>query len=152
MSVGVGGIQAPVEPPPPSPPACAQSWLEFSGSTSAASVSQRVELGTLDYFNGTVGSGTGADGVSLEVQMALDIAGVPVALTLDFDFVLNNVPNDSNANSDIYELALPSADYVQLAESSKVTEIEVNGFYYQFILEFGSHRSCYLIGPNSRYR
>ena len=52
----------------------------------------------LDYYNGTIISGTGADHISLSVDLDLDVNGSSAKSTFDFNFELINVANKKDPN------------------------------------------------------
>ena len=106
------------------------SWLLFNGADFAdVNPDESFLLGTLDYFNGTIFSSTGAVGVGLSID--LDFAGTEVALDFNYDFGLINTPNlEGNTPEE-------SADYVQLQDIYSDVSVEIAGNSYQLILEFG---------------
>ena len=114
------------------------SSLNFAGGNGNGALGQQIYLGTLDYFNGTIASGSGADGIDLALALTLQVGGENVNLNFDFGFNLINVLNDDNALSNDLNLAMVSADYVQIDGASQTTYFDINGLEYSFTLEFGT--------------
>lgn len=115
-----------------------ESTLTYSGGNGSGTTGQQIYLGNLDYYNGTIISGTGADFIDLNMDLSLNVGGTNLNLNFDFGFNLINVVNDSNANSPDPELALPSADFVQIASNTQTAFFEINGLDFSLSLEFGT--------------
>lgn len=115
-----------------------ESSLNFTGGSGNGGLGDQIYLGNLDYFNGTISSGSGADGIDLALALTLQIGGHDVSLNFDFGFNLINVLNDDNALSNDINLAMASADFVQIDGASQTTYFDINGLQYSFTLEFGS--------------
>ncbi|MEM9479157.1 MAG: choice-of-anchor K domain-containing protein [Verrucomicrobiota bacterium] len=115
------------------------SWVLFNG-TSFYDVdpNERFEIGTITYYNGTIYSGTGADSVDLNVELAFGGDDE----TRDFEFTLDliNVANDEDAHSG-GPLAWASADYVYLDDVHSTVTQNLGGVEYELILEFGETTS-----------
>lgn len=110
-----------------------KSWLDYGGMTfNTVPLGERFALGSLSYYNGTIISGTGADGVSFAVNLNLGIAGLTANTTFDFDFELVNVVNGNNPK-DLWA----DADYVKLAEPVASQYVAIGGVKFQLQLEFG---------------
>lgn len=110
-----------------------KSWLDFNGlAFTTTATGTRFEVGSLDYFNGTILSGTGANSVSLAVDLNLDIQGYRGNHAFHFDLDLINVANANDPN-DLWA----DADYVKLANAVASEKVVLNGIEFQFQLEFG---------------
>lgn len=107
-----------------------ESWLEFKGATFGNIVDgQQFNIGTLDYYNGTILAGTGATAVDFEVQLTLDINGQTFNPYFDFAFDLINNPNTTD------EIA--SADFVYLDDARSSRTLVFNDYEFEFKIEFG---------------
>jgi len=115
-----------------------QSELEFFGSTtSSATLGSRFQLGTLDYYNGAILSGTGADSVTFDLGLALNLGGgVNFSRTFRFEFDLINVLNVGDQFGTGPD-AWASADYVRIDDGTQTTQFSVNGTILELQLEFG---------------
>ena len=109
------------------------SSLTFEGA-SFENIVPEVEfvVGTLEFYNGTIYSGTGASGIELDVELEVQV-NIPVENEeLVFELELINTPNydwqDEDAN----------ADYVRLASSSTTFATAGDGTIYYLVLEFAS--------------
>ncbi len=81
------------------------SSLTFTGKTFNTSPNTPFDLGTLTFHNGTIDSGSGADGIDFNLSMAFD--NVPEKnFNLDTHFGLVNTPNTDDP--------IASADYVTI--------------------------------------
>ncbi|MCB1100194.1 MAG: choice-of-anchor K domain-containing protein [Verrucomicrobiae bacterium] len=109
------------------------SELSFTGAEfSTITLEQEFVLGTLDYFNGTVLAGTGADHVDLEVSLDLAIDMAFPITAIAFELQLVNTPNDWANNSEDQ-----NADYVQLSVPVQQMTATVDGKTYYVHLSFG---------------
>lgn len=109
------------------------SSLTYTNSTfNTLSIGDSFKVGDLDYFNGTIRSGTGADNISLTVDLDLNVNGAVAVSTFDFDFSLINVENKGNPH-DLWA----DADYVRLAQPVANETILINGVEFKLKLEFG---------------
>jgi GH24 family phage-related lysozyme (muramidase) len=91
------------------------SSISFTGKNWDARPNQIFSLGTLSYFNGTITSDSGADGVDFQAHIAVqNPAGMsPQAQDFNFHFDLVNTPNvDGDPQA--------SADYVTLADHNEL--------------------------------
>ncbi len=111
------------------------SWLQFNNTNfTDISTNQRFEIGQMDYYNGTIKGNTGADAVSLGINLNITINGMVASPSFDFDFELINVPNENlNAGGDPWR----SADYVKLAKPIAEQIFEFHGVRFKMKLEFG---------------
>ncbi|MDF1738704.1 MAG: choice-of-anchor K domain-containing protein [Verrucomicrobiales bacterium] len=108
-----------------------ESWLDFKGATFGNIVDgQQFNIGTLDYYNGTILAGTGATAVDFEVQLTLDINGETFTPYFDFAFDLINNPNTTD------EIA--SADFVYLDDARSSRTLVFNDYEFEFKIEFGN--------------
>jgi hypothetical protein len=108
-----------------------KSWLGYNGlGFSKVNPGKRFQIGTLDYFNGTIVSNTGATAVSFAVDLNLAMNGVAAKSTFDFDLELINV---ANKGKDAWE----DADFVRLANPIATQTVTFNGIKFQLQLEFG---------------
>jgi len=107
-----------------------KSWMEFQAeSISSISASDPFRLGSLLYYNGTIISGTGAQGVSFAVDLDLSIQGISTAISFQFDFELIDTPNlgiDPWAD----------ADYVRISNVFANEVIEIQGVQFKLQIEF----------------
>lgn len=109
-----------------------KSWMSFDANPIGAILPGTVfELGTLSYYNGEIYTGTGADSVTLSIDLGFDLNGVGSGSSADFSFNLINTPNNAN---DVWK----DADYVQLSNSSTTQNINFNGIEFKLELQFGS--------------
>ncbi len=112
------------------------SSLDFAGSD-FSSINEGVafQLGSLSYYNGTISSGTGADSVSLGVELDFVQGGKK---KFDFSFDLINTSNNSDPNADPWL----SADYVQIDSAVSTSLLKIGSDnYYEFTLIFGETTS-----------
>ena len=106
------------------------SELKFRGAEfSSIILEQEFVLGTLDYYNGTIWAGTGADAVDLDV--VLDFTVVP-GTQISFQLELINTVNDfeNNTNDE-------NADYVKLTAPVQTLSTTIGGATYYVHLSFG---------------
>ncbi|MEM0895732.1 MAG: choice-of-anchor K domain-containing protein [Verrucomicrobiota bacterium] len=125
------------------------SWVLFNGASFYdVNPDERFEIGTITYYNGTIYSGTGADSVDLNVELAFGGGGE----SREFEFTLDliNVANDENAHSG-GSLAWASADYVYLDDVQSTVSQSLGGEEYELILEFGETTSDGLSTIDSFY-
>lgn len=95
-------------------------------------IGESFVVGVLDYYNGTIISGTGADQISLTVDLDLDLNGTTATSTFDFDFELINVANQNDPGN-----LWQDADYVKLAQPVANESIIIDGVEFKLKLEFG---------------
>ncbi len=109
------------------------SSLTYNNSTfNTLSIVDSFKVGDLDYFNGTILTGTGADSISLTVDLDLNVNGLVAMSTFEFDFGLINVENKNDPKN-----PWADADYVQLAQPVANETIIINGVEFKLKLEFG---------------
>jgi prepilin-type N-terminal cleavage/methylation domain-containing protein len=108
-----------------------RSSLGYNGlGFSKVDPGKRFQIGTLEYFNGTIVSNTGATAVSFAVDLNLAMNGVAAKSTFDFDLELINVENNGKNEWD-------DADFVRLANPIASQYVTFNGIKFQLQLEFG---------------
>ena len=116
----------------PAPGYTDPSSLHFEG-TSFENISPEQEfvIGTLTFYNGTIISGTGANGVELELDLDLTV-NIPIATQdITFTFELINTPNYDYQTND------QNADYVLISTPSEEFTTTYNGVTYYIDLSFG---------------
>jgi prepilin-type N-terminal cleavage/methylation domain-containing protein len=107
----------------------AASWMMFEGQDFLdVSPGERFLVGTLDYYNGTIWSGTEAD--SVQLLMELDFYDATTDATFSFSIDLMNTVNNTQD-------AWASADYVHLQDMASDTSQAIQGRDYHLKLEFG---------------
>lgn len=85
------------------------SGLQFSGNGFSSVASEAaVPLGTVTYYNGTIGSDTGASAVSLMMTVSIS-SPTSASFTPTFTLELVNVPNNSGGWADADYVYFPSA-------------------------------------------
>jgi hypothetical protein len=102
------------------------SSLSFTGTAFSGFYETEFSFGTLDYYNGTIAGGSGADAVDLVATLAFT---TPSGVTQNFTFTfqLINTPNTSDPEE--------SADYVyldQLFDPSASFTVGGVTYYLQF--------------------
>ncbi|MEM7147915.1 MAG: choice-of-anchor K domain-containing protein [Verrucomicrobiota bacterium] len=108
------------------------SSLLFAGQTFLdVSPGEQFLIGTLDYYNGTIWSRTGANAV--ELMMDLTFYDATADTTFDFAIDLLNTVNTDDPWA--------SADYVQLQDVASELTQTINGREYFLKLEFGETSS-----------
>ena len=106
------------------------SWLLFNGASFAeVDADESFLLGSIDYYNGTIVSGTQATSVGLSVDLEFDGGGQ----TLAFDYELELI-STVNSQSNTAE---QNADYVKLGNLYSDVPVDLGGVSYNLILEFG---------------
>jgi hypothetical protein len=106
------------------------SSLRFTGTSFSGTSDVPFVFGELDYFNGTIASGTGADAVDLEVNLAFT---APSGIVQDFTYNLTlvNTPNTGTAEE--------MADFVYLPTTMPVAYFTEGGVNYTLeFLGFGA--------------
>ena len=104
------------------------SWLEYTGyGWEDVQVGEMFRLGTLDYFNGTINSGSGADEVQLDLTINLSLPDVSETFAINLGLI--NSQNTDNADE--------SADSVLINNLTSNFTTEVDGIQYQLNLAFG---------------
>ncbi len=104
------------------------SWLNYDGTSwEGMQAGEMFRLGTLDYFNGTINSDSGAAGVTLELTVALELPDT----TEIFDVAMNldNTTNTSDVNA--------SADFVTIGNLVNDFTTQIDGIDYSLNLAFG---------------
>ncbi len=91
------------------------------------SAGERFLVGTINYYNGTIQSNTGANTVKLVTD--INFNGTEVR-TFEFDLELINVPNGSGTPEG-------DADFVRLQSLSSSAAATIEGSDYILVLEFG---------------
>jgi hypothetical protein len=99
----------------------AASSLSFSGGAFASAFEAPFKLGTLVYNNGTIANDTGAESVSLHVDVNFSSLALGV-VTNHFAFQLENTPNVGDERQ--------AADYVWLPDNFGETSFTVDGTEY----------------------
>lgn len=108
------------------------SSLRYGGANFAASAEEFFSIGTLNYYNGTISGGTGADSVDLRITVVfLDDTGFPHVF--DYPFTLVNSPNTSDP--------VASADFVVLSNSLPAQTFFLDGREHTVQLFFGQTSS-----------
>ena len=114
-----------------------KSTMDFAGdSVISAAGGERFQIGTLDYYNGKVLGGTGADSVELDLALNLDINGNLYNPVFGFTFELINTVNLGDPYNPWRD-----ADYVRLDDPSASQTLTVNGYEFEFRIEFGESSS-----------
>ena len=109
------------------------SELMFTGAEfSTIILEEEFVLGTLDYFNGTIWAGTGADNVDLEVSLSLSVDVALPTTGIAFELQLVNTPNDWDNNTDD-----ENADFVRLSVPVQELTTTIGGVTYYVHLSFG---------------
>jgi len=110
-----------------------QSWLDYTALTfNTVKPGTRFQIGTLNYFNGTIVTDTGATSVSFTANLDLKMKSVSTNAAFDFQFELINQPNYEDPNDPWRD-----ADYVKLANPYATQTISFAGIEYSLLLEFG---------------
>lgn len=110
-----------------------QSWMDYSAlSFNTVKPGDRFQIGTLDYFNGTIVIDTEATSVNFTANLDLQMKGVSTNAAFDFQFELINQPNYEDPNDPWRD-----ADYVKLASPYATQTISFAGIEYSLLLEFG---------------
>lgn len=103
-----------------------------SSSFSSITDSERFQIGSIVYYNGTIASGTGADAIDLVLNLNFVLNGVPATAAFTFSFDLINVLNQNNPNNPWLD-----ADYVRIRSAVSNQTIFFNGIEFALRLEFG---------------
>jgi prepilin-type N-terminal cleavage/methylation domain-containing protein len=118
-------------------PVLSSSWLNYTSTAfNNVKAGQRFQIGTLDYFNGTIVGGSAAEKITFTANLDFKMNGVNASTSLDFDFELVNVinmldPNDPWADADFVRLSNPIANQT----------LTFRGIDFRFQLEFGETTS-----------
>ncbi len=105
------------------------SYLEYTGAAwEGVQAGELFRLGTLDYFNGSVFSGTGATDVTMELTITLSMPETQE--TFDIDLALENTINQGHNDDD-------DADYVRIGNLYSDFTTEIDGIQYGLNLAFG---------------
>lgn len=118
-------------------PVLSSSWLNYTSTAfNNVKAGNRFQIGTLDYFNGTIAGGSGAEKITFTANLDFKMNGVNASTSLDFDFELVNVlnaldPNDPWADADFVKLSNPIASEI----------LTFRGIDFRFQLEFGETTS-----------
>lgn len=114
-----------------------RSSLSYDGlSFGNVVLGDRFEIGSIDYYNGTILSGTGADSVSFAVDLDFTISGLAAKASFDFGLELINVANRGNPKD-----PWADADFVRLSDPVSNRLVTFNGVEFNFRLEFGETTS-----------
>lgn len=111
-------------------PGTPSNQLVFTGNSFLADVGSWFELGTISYLNGTVYADTGADNVTLNLNVDFEDQ-IPLSKVFPVSFRLENTLNDPNI--DLKDPA--NADYVKWTAFLADPSFSVGGNAYTF--EFG---------------
>lgn len=118
---------------PSDAPSLSRSWLDYSPTTfNNVNSGQRFEIGSLDYYNGTILGASGADAVTFTADLSFNMNGVAASTTLNFNFELINVVNQLNPSN-----LWADADFVKLSSPIASQTITFQGIDFRFQLEFG---------------
>jgi prepilin-type N-terminal cleavage/methylation domain-containing protein len=110
-----------------------KSWLDYQAqSFNTVQPGKQFQIGTLNYFNGTIVVNTGATSVSFTANLDLKMKSVSTQASFDFQFELLNQPNYEDPNDPWRD-----ADYVKLASPYASQTISFAGIEYSLQLEFG---------------
>ncbi len=114
-------------------PVLSKSWLNYtSTSFNSVKAGERFQIGSLDYFNGTIAGGSGADKITFTAELDFKMNGVAASTSLDFDFELVNVLNKLNPKD-----PWADADFVKLSNPIASQILTFQGMDFRFQLEFG---------------
>jgi hypothetical protein len=100
----------------------ATSSLSFNGATFESAFESPFKLGTVVYRNGTIANDSGAESVSLQVNINFTTPALGVVAN-HFDFRLENTPNVGGDRQ--------AADYVWLPDAFGETSFTVDGTVYR---------------------
>ena len=118
-----------------------KSTLTYQSSTfSSITDSERFQIGSIVFYNGTILSGTGADAIDLVVNLNFVLNGVSSNASFTFTFDLINVLNQNISGQPWLD-----ADYVQLRSAVSNQTIFFNGIEFALRLEFGETTSNGLV-------
>ena len=79
---------------PSQAPELSKSWLNYTATSfNNVKAGQRFQIGTLDYFNGSIVGGSAADKVTFTADLDFKMNGVNATKSLDFDFERVNTIN-----------------------------------------------------------
>lgn len=110
-----------------------QSSMLFAGDTFAGiSEGERFHIGSLNYYNGTIAGGSGADSVDLTVGLDLNINGMSFNPYFDFTFDLINTRNLGDSDN-----PWPDADFVKIEDPRADQTLVIGNFEYEFRIDFG---------------
>jgi hypothetical protein len=118
-------------------PVLSKSWLNYTSTAfNNVKAGKRFQIGTLDYFNGSIAGGSSAEKVTFTADLDFKMNGVNASTSLNFDFELVNVinildPNDPWADADFVKLSNPIASQI----------LTFQGIDFRFQLEFGETTS-----------
>ena len=106
------------------------SWLLFNGADFAdISIDESFLLGTIDYYNGTIQSGSGADRVGLSVDLTFNGGEQQIEFNYELDLIsTRNLGHQTDEQN---------ADYVKLGNLYSDVPVRLGGRAYDLILEFG---------------
>ncbi len=103
------------------------------GTTNNITTEGRFAIGTMNYHNGTIYTGTEAETVDLRVSLSLNINGRVSNPSFDFTFQLINTLNTDDPWA--------SADYVHVVNPVSSQTIVIDDYEFEFHLEFGESTS-----------
>jgi prepilin-type N-terminal cleavage/methylation domain-containing protein len=122
---------------PSKAPLLSKSWLNYtSTSFNNVKAGQRFQIGTLDYFNGSIVGGSAADKVTFTADLDFKMNGVNATTSLDFDFELVNTINRLDPKD-----PWADADFVRLSNPVANQTLSFRGIDFRFQLEFGETTS-----------
>jgi len=111
-----------------------QSTLDFTGNSFGnIAGGERFQLGFLDYYNGTIKTGSGADSIEFNLGLNLDVNGNIFNPFFAFSFDLIDVVNVNDPNNPQLD-----ADYVLLDDSISSRTLIINDFEFEFRIELGN--------------
>jgi len=114
-------------------PVLSKSWLNYTSTAfNNVKAGERFQIGTLDYFNGTIVGGSAAENVTFTANLNFNMNGVTASTALNFNFELINVLNQLDPND-----PWADADFVRISNSIGSQSITFQGIEFRFQLEFG---------------
>jgi hypothetical protein len=114
-------------------PVLSSSWLNYTSTAfNNVKAGKRFQIGTLDYFNGTIADGSAAEKITFTANLDFRMNGVNASTSLDFDFELVNVLNALDPND-----PWADADFVKLSNPIASQTLTFRGIDFRFQLEFG---------------
>lgn len=114
-----------------------RSTMDFTGNSFGnIAGGERFQIGKLDYYNGTILGGSGADSVEFTLGLNLNINGNMFNPYFDFSFGLVNVLNQGDPNNPWVD-----ADYVLLDDPVSSRTLIINDYEFEFRIEMGDATS-----------
>ncbi len=106
------------------------SYLEYIGAAwENVQAGELFRLGTLDYFNGSIYSGTQATDITLDLTIALTLPDTNESF--DINIELENTTNSDNNTED------QNADYIRISTLDTDFSTTIDGIQYELNLAFG---------------